>query len=165
MGLFGSIGKNLKNNFKSGQLMANLQSAGAIAHGDYGMAAQIQAQHRRSLQEGEEAQARQQGLQQTVAALIARGVPENEAAVIAQGGRADALLPRFQGALGNPGAPIPAPAGGPSPRPAYPGAPVGRLTPLDERGEGSGRRSSRPTATGPYGQKIVFNGKKWVRIK
>lgn len=65
MGIFG----NLKNNFKDGSLMNGLQAARAIANGDYGTAAQIQALHARTLREREEAEAREQDLRKTMAAL------------------------------------------------------------------------------------------------
>lgn len=49
MGLFGGI----KQRWKDGSLMNGLQAAGAMAHGDYGTAAEIMARHRRSLGDAE----------------------------------------------------------------------------------------------------------------
>jgi hypothetical protein len=91
MGLFGGIGKALKG-VDWGNVMSGLQSAGAIAHGDYGTAAQIQAHRRRERDEQQQVEAQRAATEQAIQALVARGVPEQEARIIAQGGGADTLL-------------------------------------------------------------------------
>lgn len=88
MGIFG----NVKRNWNDGSLMAGLQSAGALLQGDYGTAAQIQGLHRQGLDERRQAEAKAQQLEAAVQALVARGVPEQEARIIAAGGGADTLL-------------------------------------------------------------------------
>jgi hypothetical protein len=80
MGLFGGIGKALKG-VDWGNVMSGLQSAGAIAHGDYGTAAQIQA-HRRRAQQAEAA----------IGALVRQGIPEADARAIVATGAADTVL-------------------------------------------------------------------------
>lgn len=88
MGIFG----NVKRNWNDGSLMAGLQSAGAIVQGDYGTAAQIQGLHRQQQDEQRQADAKARQIEAEVQALMARGVPEQEARIIAQGGGADAYL-------------------------------------------------------------------------
>lgn len=91
MGLFGGIGKALKG-INWDRVSTGLSAAGASANGDHGQAANIWGQHRRGQQERAQAEAQQQQMQQAMQALIARGVPPQEAAVIVQGGGAHSLL-------------------------------------------------------------------------
>jgi hypothetical protein len=91
MGIFG----NLKRNAKSGNLMSSLNAAGAISHGDYGTAAQIQAMHRQQQQARAKEEAEASQLEQTMAALVARGIPPEQARALVQSGAAGSVLAKF----------------------------------------------------------------------
>lgn len=75
MGIFGKI----KQNWNDGSLMAGLQAAGAIAQGDYGTAAQIQALNRDQRDERRQSEAQAQQHEQLIAAAVRAGVPEEQA--------------------------------------------------------------------------------------
>lgn len=74
------------------RLGSGLGAAQAFFDGDYQGGAAINAMMREELVKRQKAQAEQQRFEQTVAALEARGVPRNEAEIIAQGNGADAFL-------------------------------------------------------------------------
>lgn len=91
MGLFKGIGNALKG-IDWGNVMSGLQSAGAIAQGDYGTAAQIQQLRQRERGDRAEAQAKAAMAEQQVAALMRQGISEPDARAIVQSGAADTVL-------------------------------------------------------------------------
>lgn len=91
MGLFGGIGKALKG-IDWDRISTGLQTAGAVAQGDFGTAAQIQALNRRQRDEEAEAQSKTQQAEMQVAALVRQGIPEPDARAIVATGAADTVM-------------------------------------------------------------------------
>ena len=91
MGLFGGLGKALKS-VDWDRVNTGLQTAGAIAQGDYGSAAQIQSVRRREDDARREAEAERQRAEAAMAALVRQGIPEADAQAIVASGAADTVL-------------------------------------------------------------------------
>lgn len=96
MGIFGGIGKAFKG-IDWDRVNTGLQTAGAIAQGDYATAAQIQALRRREQDQRDEEQSKQQQAEAAVAALVRQGIPEPDARAIVASGAADTVLSQRYG--------------------------------------------------------------------
>jgi hypothetical protein len=95
MGIFGGIGKALKG-IDWGNVSAGLQSAGAMAHGDYGTAAQIQGLRRQRMDDRAQQDAQAQQHEQLVQAAVQAGIPEQQARALPPQTLATALAQRIQ---------------------------------------------------------------------